>query len=521
MKIVIVGGGSAGWMTAAMMVKEFPSYHITLIESSDVPTVGVGESTINGIRQYCKYLGIDEKEFIAFTNGSYKLAIQFKDFDQIGSEPFLYPFGLPFLNGTLNGLQDWLKKKYAYPETPVQDFAESFFPAALMVKHGVFFKNDGYNVVDSFNSDIGIAYHFDASKFAEWLKDKYAKPKGVFHTVAEVKDVETVNDSISKIVLSTGEIIVADLFIDCTGFSSLLLGKALGEEFIDYSDMLPNNHAWATQLPYIDKEKELIPATTCTAISNGWVWDIPLWSRLGAGYVYSDKYISKEKALEEFKEYLKSEKMTCSRTDFDIEKLTFKSIKMRTGIYKRTWVGNTVAIGLSAGFIEPLESSGLYTVHEFLFQLVRAMSRGVPTSWDKESYNIATFRLFNEFAEFVALHYALSKRTDSEYWRDVTSKNYVSAAKEHPSFFSAIVDSKTRMGVTPDRGGYPWILVGMGYLGLDKISGFLLEAELGIPVSQAYDKQIAYLTSRKNYWESCIKKQTTLYEYLNKYIYQA
>jgi flavin-dependent dehydrogenase len=419
MKIVIVGGGSAGWMTASMLIKEFPNYDITVIESADSPTVGVGESTINGIKQFCNYLEINEKDFLSKTDGSYKLAIQFKDFDELGSKPFLYPFGKPVVSGTSRGVQDWLLKKYVYPETPVQDLAESFFPAALMVKHNVFFNNLNYSIVDGFNQNIGVAYHFDALKFADWLRQDYAVPRGVQHIVDHVEVIKVDGSIISKLLLKSKKEITADLFVDCTGFSSKLLGEALKEEFIDYTDMLPNNRAWATQVQYVDKEKELKPVTTCTAIDNGWVWDIPLWSRIGTGYVYSDKFISPEDALKEFKQYLKSDKVTCPKTEEQINDLAFKDVKMRVGIHKRTWVGNVVAIGLSAGFIEPLESSGLYTVHEFLFQLVRALHRGVPSTWDVDAYNTAVFRLFNEFAEFVALHYALTKREDTKYWRAV------------------------------------------------------------------------------------------------------
>ncbi len=198
MKIVIVGGGSAGWMTASMLIKEFPNYNITLIESSDTPTVGVGESTINGIKQFCNYLEIDEKDFLAKTDGSYKLAIQFKDFDSLGSTPFLYPFGKPVVSGTSRGVQDWLIKKYVDPSTPVQDFAESFFPAALMVKHNVFFNNLNYSVVDGYNQNIGVAYHFDASKFAIWLRQDYAIPKGVQHIVDHVDRIEVDGVNVSE-----------------------------------------------------------------------------------------------------------------------------------------------------------------------------------------------------------------------------------------------------------------------------------------------------------------------------------
>jgi tryptophan halogenase len=169
--------------------------------------------------------------------------------------------------------------------------------------------------------------------------------------------------------------------------------------------MLPNNSAWATRIPYKNKEKELVGYTNCTAIENGWVWNIPLWSRIGTGYVYSDKFVSDEDALKEFQKYLGT------------KELEFKNIKMRVGLHNRLWVKNVVAIGLSAGFIEPLESNGLFTVHEFLMILLRNIQRDKFSQFDRDSYNYQAKHLFRNFAEFVALHYALSHRNDTEYWK--------------------------------------------------------------------------------------------------------
>ena len=147
-----------------------------------------------------------------------------------------------------------------------------------------------------------------------------------------------------------------------------MIEEALKEEFIPYGDMLPNNRAWATRMPYKDKEREMEPFTNSTALGHGWSWNIPSWERLGTGYVYSDKYISKEDALEEFKLYLMSDKMICPRTRKEVDDMEYRDIPMRVGIHKHTFVKNCVAIGLSAGFIEPLESNGLFSVHEFLFK---------------------------------------------------------------------------------------------------------------------------------------------------------
>ena len=519
MKIVIVGGGSAGWMSAAMLIKEYPDHDITVIESPDVPIVGVGESTINGLRQFCNYLDIDESHFLKFTDGSYKLSIKFTDFYKKDDGGFLYPFGIPSVAGTTYGLNDWLIKKYAYPDTPITDFAESFSPQAVMCKNNKFFKNPNYSIMDSYDSDLGLAYHFDATKFGSWLRDEYSIPKGVIHIADTVTSIDSDGSNITELTLTSGQKITADLFVDCTGFQSLLMEKTLKEPFISYSDMLPNNKAWATQLPYQDKPKELEPYTNCTAIGNGWVWNIPLWSRIGTGYVYSDKFISKEDALEEFKQYLQSDKMVIPRTKEEVDNLKFKELTMRVGIHERTWVGNCVAIGLAAGFIEPLESNGLYTIHQFLFELIRALSRGYPTEWDKQAYNYATFKMFNEFAEFVAIHYSLSRRDDTPYWKESMMKDYFSTAKKSPSTFDQIVDNRAFTHNSPITGGYAWIQAGMNYFPLDSISARLGEMETPNDYKIFYSTQIDYLDNRKKYWESIIDSQPTLYEYLRDNIY--
>jgi tryptophan halogenase len=389
-----------------------------------------------------------------------------------------------------------------------------------MVKHKVFFKDVPDESLSSYNSDVGLAYHFDAIKFAQWLQNNYAIPRGVKLLKKEFDHaVRSDNETIQYIITEDGVKIEADLFVDCSGFASLLLGLTLNEQFISYADLLPNSCAIATQLPYKDKEKELTPVTTCTAIENGWVWNIPLWSRVGSGYVYSPEFITDEDALDEFVEYLMSDRSGVARDLEDVKDLKFKKLTFRTGIHKRTWVGNVVAIGLSAGFIEPLESSGLYTVHEFLFQLLRALSKGAPTQWDKDTYNVSTYNLFNEFAEFVALHYALSKRTDTPYWEKLSRKSYVSLSKKEPSVFEGIIKAKTATSLIPQTGGYPYILVGMNYLPLDDISAFIGEKERKVTYAKEYRDLISYLTSRRSYWDSIISKQMSLHNYLETNVY--
>lgn len=429
--IVIVGGGSAGWMTAATLIKAFPDKNITLVESENFPTVGVGESTIGGIRTWTRYIGLDESTFFSSTDASLKLSIKFTDFYKKNGGSFHYPFGKALADGDRNPFFDWQLKKYFYPETPIEDFVRCIFPGAALFENNKFSLNQ-LGEFDNFDAGNDVAYHFDATKFGNWLKDYYCLPKGVKHIFGTVVETPTDEFGIKCLVLDNGKTITADLFIDCTGFKSLLLSEALKEPFNSLEEMLPNNRAWATRLEYENKEIELEGFTNCTAIENGWCWNIPLWSRLGTGYVYSDKFVSPEEAKEEFKNYLMSDKMLIPRTLEQVNNLEFRDIKMRVGIHERTFVKNVVAIGLSAGFIEPLESNGLFSVHEFLFKLVDILQRGDISQFDRDMYNVSVRDLFDGFAKFVALHYALSHRDDTEYWKTISNKEFTDKYSNDP-----------------------------------------------------------------------------------------
>ena len=518
--IVIVGGGSAGWMSASALIRAFPDFNITVIESPDIPIVGVGESTLGGIKKFCQYLDIDEKDFIAYTGGSFKISIKFSDFYEKDYGSFHYPFGSPLLNNHSTSTQDWLLKKAVYPEIPTDDFVDSYFASAALFKNNKFTLSE----IDNFNPKSDAAYHFDATKFGAWLRDRYACPRGVTIIQDTVEKINENDNGIKELVLKSGATVTADLFVDCTGFSSLLLGGCLKEPFISFEDKLPNNRAWATRIPFKDKAKELEPFTHCTAIDNGWVWNIPLWARIGTGYVYSDKFTTPELAKEEFKNYLMSNKMICPRTKEEVDDLEFKDIKMRIGIHRQTFVKNVVAIGLSAGFIEPLESNGLFTVHEFLFKLIKTLLRGSVAQWDRDVYNTATYLEYNAFAEFVALHYALSIRNDTPYWKYNTSKVYdpemVFQNQQNASAFNQLHNNK--MWATPPKeiAGITYVAVGMNYFILDKVNQVVYENDAGVDFKIKYHQVFDSLEKRKKRWSALAEKELTLYEFLKQNYYK-
>jgi hypothetical protein len=522
--IVIVGGGSAGWMSAATLIKAFPNKKISLIESKDYPTVGVGESTILGIRNWTRFIGLNEDSFFKTTDASYKLSIKFTDFYKKDAGGFHYPFGHPMVDDGRNPVSDWHFKKYFIPETPVEDFVRCLYPSAAL------FENNKYvdTHIDTFNPANDAAYHFDATAFGVWLKDEVCIPNGVTRIEGTVKDIQTNEEGIQCLILDDDTEITADLFVDCTGFKSLLLDKTLNEPFDSFSDILPNNKAWATRIQYKDKDIELEGFTNCTAIENGWCWNIPLWSRIGTGYVYSDKYVSDDEALEEFKNYLMSDKMVVPRTKEDVDALEFKNISMRVGIHKRTFVKNVVAIGLSAGFIEPLESNGLFSVHEFLFKLVDILQRGNINQFDRDMYNVSVRDLFDNFAKFVAMHYALSHRDDTKYWQDIQNRDFI---KDDDPYSTTIKrsDSFYNMGWRyMDEWGHPidQLMYGIVYISTG-MNVFMMNdrriEDLTFRTGRDFKSEIHHISAewnkRKQQWDTIANSAPTLKDYLERKFY--
>ncbi len=521
--IVIVGGGSAGWMTAAMLIKAFPDKNITVVESPNIPIVGVGESTLAHIKAFVQFLEIDEQDFMAYTDASYKMSIKFTDFYEKDAGSFHYPFGVPVLQDTKDGIQDWYYKKALYPDTPVEDFARSYYSNMALIENNKFSLNEN-NQFNDFNPKFNAAYHFDATKFGAWLRERYCMPRGVNHISSEVKYVETGAKGVEHLLMLDDSKITADLFIDCTGFKSLLLGHALNEPFTSYADMLPNNRAWATRVPYKDKEKELEPFTNCTAIGHGWIWNIPLWSRIGTGYVYSDKYVTPEDAKEEFKQYLMSDKVVCPKTREEVDALEFKDVPMRVGIHERTWVKNVVAIGLSAGFIEPLESNGLFSVHEFLFNLVKSLQRPAVSKWDIDVYNSSCLNIFRNFTEFVALHYALSIRDDTEYWKDNSNRTYspglITNEPQLYQGFYALRQDKMFTNRAPVYAGITMIATGMNYFHFDAVAQRKQEIREGVSHKETLAPWFDMLEKKKAYWNRLAESEPTLYQHLKDTIYK-
>lgn len=301
------------------------------------------------------------------------------------------------------------------------------------------------------------------------------------------------------------------------------MDKFFKEEFISYSHILPNNRAWATRIPYKNKTAELEPFTNSIALGHGWVWNIPSWSRLGTGYVYSDKFIDPEEAKEEFKQYLMSSKILFPRTRKEVDELEFKDIKIRVGIHRRTWVKNVVAIGLSAGFIEPLESNGLYTVHEFLRILAKTLCRGAVNQLDKDFYISQTRQMYDGFAHFVSQHYSMSLRDDTNYWIANSERNYDKNMLDLiPSLsgdYYDIRNRKHRSYESDNIAGITYISTGMNYFFMDRISARINELSFKTNYSEEIKPIEAEFENRKARWLAAAENKPTLHKYLSQNIY--
>ena len=550
--ITIVGGGSAGWMTATTLLNQFPDKKITLVESPNISNVGVGESTavgpqhsgsgsFAGIIEWFKMVGINDFDFMPQTDAVYKLSIAFENWYRKDSGTFHYPFGAPRLQyieghsrenlGNIE-LNDWHLKKILHPETPISDYADWFFPVMSLVNQNKSLFTDSYNSssmdsrMDEFGDEVqifsGYSYQFDATKFSIWLRDNYCKAKysdNFTHILAEVEETPLNDDGIKHLILDNGQKLEADLFIDCTGFKSLLLTEAFGVPFKNIENYIPNNYAWATKIPYKDPETQIVNYTNCTAIENGWIWEIPLWSRMGSGYVFSDKFISSEEALKEFKRGL------IKKGYENVEDLKYHLIPMRCGIQSKLWVKNACAIGLAAGFIEPLQSNGLHSIHTFLYNLCSILARGYISEWDRKEFTVKCHDDFNVLAATVALSYVLSHRDDTEYWRDIQNREYpadlFSASAEDgisKYFYTKYFDKNFKHQFNPQEYTWSCMATGMNWNPIDihtvKYNGGNIE-----DIKKNIKITIQQMERRKEKWNKQVKDFPSPYQYLKDYVH--
>ena len=418
--ISIIGGGSSGWMTAAALSKLCPHVDITLVESPTIKTIGVGESTLGHITKFLDLLDLKDNEWMKHCNATYKNGIRFTNFADENSGSFYYPFSLGFdTTYAPNGLLTWPELATVFPKifTP-NTFAEFYAGSNTFLCKFNKQTNNARGLLPHYNFHWDTAYHVDASLFGKFLKDSIALPNGVKHIFGNVENMSKDNyGNLEHLCLDSGIIITSDLFIDCTGFSSLLLENFMQQKFISFDEYLLNDRAWACKINYDDPDQEMHNYTDCTAIENGWVWHIPLYNRIGTGYVYSSKFVDDTDALQEFKKHLYT---TGSKERVD--NTDFSNISIRHGRRELAWVKNVVGVGLSYGFIEPLESTGLLTTHENIIKLVDILNRrnGGVSQLEIDAFNFSVENEIHKFRDFVSMHYSLSLRTDTQYWKHIS-----------------------------------------------------------------------------------------------------
>lgn len=395
-KVVILGGGTAGWITAALLAQQRPELSITLIESKTIGTIGVGEATIPPILDLLSALDIDLTDFIKATNATFKLGIEFQNWKKMGHS-YMHPFGvLGQSNSGLPFYDHWVADSHYSNQHGLMNYS----PAAVMARHNKFHVPS--NAPNTPIAGARYALHFDASLVANFLQ-KYAVKKSVTHIQAKVESVQHQGAVISSLALDDGRTIEGDLFIDCTGFAALLVGKTLGSEFEDWSHLLTVNRA----VTFATKNEDDIPAyTKSIAHAFGWSWHIPLQHRTGNGYVFDQHMCDDNTALQTLIKQVNQAPQTEPRF-----------IDFKTGVRPQSWIGNCIAIGLSAGFLEPLESTAIHMITRSIKLLLRYFPTHKHQPVLSSQFNRLLYTDFVEIRNFLLLHYVLSEREDSAFWQ--------------------------------------------------------------------------------------------------------
>ncbi len=398
-RIVIAGGGSAGWMTAAALSNALPDRRITLIESEEIGIVGVGEATIPPIRKFNQALGLDEFEFLRRTKGSYKLGIQFVDWVEPGRRYF-HPFG------TYGRAFDFAHLLYFWHQAQQQGKASSGLDEYCMAWEAAAQARFAPPLSDprSVLSTYDYAFHFDASLYAGYLRE-VAERRGVVRMEGRIVETRLHGESgdVESLRLQDGRDVAGDLFIDCSGFRGLLIEDALHTGYEDWSQWLPCDRAVAVPC---ESAGELLPYTRSTARAAGWQWRIPLQHRIGNGYVFSSKFLDEAGAADTLLRHLDGKALAEPRT-----------LRFVTGRRRLGWNRNVVAIGLSSGFLEPLESTSLHLIQSGILRLLALFpDRNIDPAARDEYNRIANSEL-ERVRDFLILHYHLNRRGEGELWR--------------------------------------------------------------------------------------------------------
>jgi tryptophan halogenase len=405
--IVIVGGGTAGWLTAGVIAAKHQGqrphgFTVTLVESPNVPTIGVGEGTWPTLRTTLRRMGVSETEFFRQCDAAFKQGARFNRWTTgAADDGYYHPLMLPQQFGKVNLAPHWLAEEGS------ESFCDTVTPQGRLCDEGLAPKTIA---TPEYEGAANYAYHLDAGKFSHFLQRHCCQALGVRHVLADVTEVRLAeNGDLQSLDTAQGETISGDLFIDCTGFAALLIGKALGVPFRSCSDTLFCDTALAVQVPYERLDQPIATHTISTAQSAGWIWDIGLPTRRGVGHVFSSSHISADAAEQELRAYLGPA----------ARDLPVRRISIRSGHREQFWVRNCVAVGLSAGFLEPLEASAIVLI-ELSAKMIAEQLPACREVMDvvARRFNETTTYRWGRIIDFLKLHYSLTQRTDTEFWRD-------------------------------------------------------------------------------------------------------
>ncbi len=399
-EVLIVGGGTAGWMTAAALSRLLPrgTATLTLVESEAIGTVGVGEATVPHIRFFNAKLGFDEAEFMARTFATFKFGIEFRDWARIG-DSYIHPFGA--FGEDIAGVpfhHYWLRARGAGDARPLETYS-----LPVLAARQNRFARPSADPEDT-RSTFSYAFQFDAGRYAAFLR-AFAEARGVTRREGRIVDVTRAGESgrVESVTLESGERLSADLFVDCSGFRALLIGQALGERYEAWSEWLPCDRALAVPCSMAGP---LTPYTRASAQAGGWIWRIPLQHRVGNGHVYASAFESDERATQLLLDQLEAPPLADP-----------KPLRFTAGMRRRQWSGNVVAIGLSAGFLEPLESTSIHLIQLAIGYLVELFPYGELDAASEAEFNRIMTLEYERIRDFIILHYHATERDDTEFWR--------------------------------------------------------------------------------------------------------
>ena len=414
--VLIVGGGTAGWLAAAYLQRTLcgdPANPVSihLVESADIGTIGVGEATVPTLRQTLAVLGIPETALFGQADATLKNGVRFVGWRNGGTastDRYDHPFDPPITLEGYSTMVHWLNLKQrglvSAPYSECGSVQTALFDPKLSPK---------LMASGNYEAPVPYAYHLDAAKLAALLRDT-AVARGVHHTIGHVTAVHTDDAGIRSITLADGQTLAADLFVDCSGFASLLIGKALDVPWVSYADHLLCDRAVACPLRHTvghtDTPQALRPYTTATAQAAGWAWEIDLQSRTGTGYVYASAHCSDDQAVATLLAHHKGQPRLAEP----------RLLQMRIGHRARVWEKNCLSLGLASGFIEPLESTGIYLVEHALQQFIDYLPGSDNNTVSRAKYNSLISDLYDELRDFIVMHYSLSMRKDTPFWRDAT-----------------------------------------------------------------------------------------------------